>query len=149
MSDEIGKSILPFKIQPLLEFIMNKKKMNSTDALYYLYSSKLYKELPSDTAKFWYMSTPMLYDVLEKEKRGNRKKEIADSKIMLFLIFCIEQYKEATLHSGEEVISLFKTEGVFDFLSKHYDVLHTQGKAYIVDEIKLFLKHKKKKKSKV
>jgi hypothetical protein len=143
MNKEPGKAILPFKVEHLLRFIMEKKKMGSTDAMYYLYSSDLYKDLPSEATKYWYLSSPALYEMLEKEKRTGRKKESTDSKVMLFLIFCIESYKEDSSYTGEEVISLFRAEGVFDFLEQHFDVLHTQGKAYITEEIKLYLGEKK------
>lgn len=147
MNKEPGKAILPFKVEHLLRFIMEKKKMSSTDALYYLYSSELYKDLPSETTKYWYLSVPALYEMLEKEKLENRKKEnTIDSKVMLFLIFCIESYKEDTSYTSEEIVSLFRAEDVFDFLEKNFDILHTQGKAYITEEIKLYLKSRKKKK---
>lgn len=146
MNKEPGKAILPFKVEHLLRFIMEKKKMTSTDALYYLYSSDLYKVLPSEATKYWYLSVPALYEMLEKEKRKKRKNDSTDSKVRLFLIFCIESYKEAFSCTGEETVSLFRAEGVFDFLEKHFEVLHTQGRYYITEEIELYLGSKKKKK---
>lgn len=139
MSNDTGKAMLPFKAQQLLEMIMKKKKMNYTDALFYLYSSNLYKELPDENAKFWYLSTPALYEMLEEEKLKERGKENIASNLALFFTFCVEAYKEESSHSAEEIVGIFKAEGVFDFLRDNFEILHTQGQGYIAEEIVLFL----------
>ena len=61
-------------------------------------------------------------------------KEISD-----FIIFCIEYYKEKENLSGEYVYDLFNEYGVVDYLEKGYDVLHTQGKDWILEDIDKFL----------
>ena len=64
-------------------------------------------------------------------------KEISD-----FIIFCIEYYKEKESLSGEYVYDLFNEYGVVDYLEKGYDVLHTQGKDWILEDIDKFLSNR-------
>ena len=64
-------------------------------------------------------------------------KEISD-----FIIFCIEYYKEKENLSGEYVYDLFNEYGVVDYLEKGYDVLHTQGKDWILEDIDRFLSNR-------
>ncbi|MCL2391842.1 MAG: DUF3791 domain-containing protein [Oscillospiraceae bacterium] len=40
---------------------------------------------------------------------------------------------------GDEVISLFIQYGVFDYLTSFYDVLHSFGEKYIVENIDEFI----------
>lgn len=42
--------------------------------------------------------------------------------------------------SGKEVYNLFDKYKVFNYLKEGYDMLHTQGEAWIVNDIKEFLK---------
>lgn len=60
----------------------------------------------------------------------------ADSLAMsYFLAFCIEQYKQAKGLSGEQAMRTLSQHGVLDYLSEHYDVLHTQGHRWLVEEM--------------
>ena len=56
-----------------------------------------------------------------------------------------ECYARKHRQSGLEVFVLFKEKGVLAFLRNHFEVLHTQGDAYILEEIELFLKNRKQK----
>ncbi|WP_242651344.1 DUF3791 domain-containing protein [Clostridium tetani] len=38
--------------------------------------------------------------------------------------------------------NLFYENGITDFLIDNYDILHTQGKGYILSEIELFLQNR-------
>ena len=40
---------------------------------------------------------------------------------------------------GKDVANLFDKQGVIEFLISDYDILHTQGKEYILEEITRFL----------
>jgi hypothetical protein len=40
---------------------------------------------------------------------------------------------------GKEVFRLFKEYGVLDYLTSFYDVLHTFGEKYLVEDIDLFI----------
>jgi len=57
-----------------------------------------------------------------------------------FKVFCIEQYKTKHGLTGHEAVSLFEQYEVFDYLTDFYDVLHTFGTNYIVEDIEEFIK---------
>ncbi len=137
MKTESENPVLPFKIQELLEIIMKKRALNFLDALHYLYSSELYNGLFNESAKLWYLSSLSLYDKLGEEKRMKKK---SDSSKELFAIFCLENYKEYHNISAMQAFAVFTFYSVFDYLNNGYEILHTQGKAYIVDEINRFIK---------
>lgn len=61
-------------------------------------------------------------------------------KEMAFVIFCIENYKIHRNLSGKETVNLFNNYGVFDYLEQHFDVLHTTGDRFLVNDIDEFLK---------
>lgn len=58
-----------------------------------------------------------------------------DSDILFFVAFCIEGYKNKHGLSGEDASALFDRYGIKEYLSKHYDILHTQGMPWILEEI--------------
>ena len=60
-----------------------------------------------------------------------------------FKAFCFEAYKADKKLTGKETIELFEKYGVLDYLEACYDVLHTAGRAYIVEDIDLFIKARK------
>ena len=64
-----------------------------------------------------------------------------DKKINEFIVFCVEYYKERVSLSDKEVYDLFDKYGVIDYLENGYDVLHTQGKDWLMNDIDLFLKN--------
>jgi len=59
---------------------------------------------------------------------------------MEFKIFCLESYKTAHGLNGVSVIDIFKKYDVFDYITSFYDVLHSTGQQYIVEDIDLFIK---------
>jgi len=59
--------------------------------------------------------------------------------IVRFQVFCIEQYKNAHHMRGNEAYQLFEKYGVMAYLSEFYDVLHSFGAEYLVQEIDLFV----------
>ena len=63
-------------------------------------------------------------------------------KINEFIIFCIEVYKEENKLSGKEVYNLFEKYKVIDYLHDGYDVLHTQGDEWIMNDIDEYLKNR-------
>jgi len=65
------------------------------------------------------------------------------NKIQQFELFCLENYKIAKGITGKSALRDFKQYHVFNFLSSGYDVLHTQGKNYIVSEINDFIEQRK------
>lgn len=133
-SEGLGAAMLPFVMRDLVDTVMKRKTLPLEDALYYIYSSDLYRLLLDEHTKLWYSSTLSLYEALEKEKAGRRKKQ-KDREVLLFQAFCVENYRESRNVSAKETLLLFSNHGVFAFLHDNFEMLHTQGTAYILDAI--------------
>lgn len=56
-----------------------------------------------------------------------------------FVAFCIEQYKVANNLDGAAVAALFKSCGVTDYLYEYFDVLHSQSRQWLLEEIDDFI----------
>jgi hypothetical protein len=58
-------------------------------------------------------------------------------KQLEFAVFCIENVAEKLGKPGNEVYALLteKSDILDSYIIPHYDVLHTQGKGYIVNDI--------------
>jgi hypothetical protein len=145
MDVNTGKAMLPFKVQRLVGTIIDKKGLDVEDALGYLYSSELYKKLSTDSPLLWRLSTANLYDMLKNEKRKTRHSQNNSQPVLLFLSFCIENYKEHKQMSSDEVLYLFRKYDVIRFLTDGFDVLHTQGKKYIMTDIDRYIAGRKNK----
>jgi hypothetical protein len=137
----IEVAIMPFKLQQLVEIIMEKKQFGVEDAFHYLYTSNCYKLLLQEDTKLWYMSALGIYEWLEEEKKSEKTDH---PKLLLFYAFCLEKYKNFSKFSAEETLLNFRKYGVFDYLRDGFEVLHSQGENYIVNEIDLFIKARKK-----
>ncbi|MCI5524372.1 MAG: DUF3791 domain-containing protein [Spirochaetia bacterium] len=57
-----------------------------------------------------------------------------------FISWSIEMYASANSLNGRDVANEFAEKNVIDFLGEHYEVLHTQGKSYILATIEDFIK---------
>lgn len=53
----------------------------------------------------------------------------------MFVSFCIEQYAKAKNMTTEDVVNLFEQYGITEHFCEFYDVLHTQGHNWLVEEI--------------
>ena len=62
----------------------------------------------------------------------------------IFVSFCIEQYAKAKNMPPEVVVDLFERYGIAEHLCKFYDVLHTQGRQWLIEEIDKMLNDRKK-----
>ena len=56
-----------------------------------------------------------------------------------FLIYCIEQYKNAKKLTGKQVSELFNKYRVWDYIYSCFEALHTTGDNYIVEDIDLYI----------
>ena len=65
--------------------------------------------------------------------------------IAYFVSFCIEQYKNAKHLAGAETLQLLDKYKVLDYLSEHYEILHTQSRQWILEEIDELIKERQKK----
>lgn len=64
-----------------------------------------------------------------------RKQDIA-----YFISFCIEQYKNAKGISGADAVAFLSEYGVLEYLSEHWEVLHTQSRQWLVEDIDDFIR---------
>ena len=55
--------------------------------------------------------------------------------ILSFMAFCLEGYKNKHGLTGVATSELFDRHGIKQFLSDHYDILHTQWMPWILEEI--------------
>jgi hypothetical protein len=139
----LERTMLPFKLQQLITMIIQRKGFSLEDALQYLYSSELYKNLSTESSSLWFLSTLNLYEMLKKEKLSKRTMENSNSSILLFQVFCLENYKNDLKLSAEEALHLFMECRVFEYLQDVFEELHTQSKDYIITDIKKYIQRKK------
>ena len=142
-NSDIGQSMLPFVMRELSEIVMKKKALSLEDALRYIYSSGLYGLLINEDTKMWYSSTLSLYESLEKEKVKKRKKQNNNKDLLLFKMFCIENYRNKNNLSASDTLKLFTRNDVFKFLEDNFEMLHTQDEEYILDTITTYIKKNK------
>lgn len=65
------------------------------------------------------------------------------SKTLQFKAFCFEAYRADKKMTGRATMQLFKKYGVLDYLGDCYDVLHTTGRQYLVEDIDGFIAARK------
>ena len=63
-------------------------------------------------------------------------------KYMDFVIYCIEEYRNAKKLTGRQVIAIFNKYNVYDFIEKSYDALHTFSGEEIAWNISEYMKNK-------
>lgn len=63
--------------------------------------------------------------------------------IAYFVSFCIEQYKNAKHLRGAEAMNQLDEYKVLDYLSEHYEILHTQSHQWILEDIDEFIRLRK------
>lgn len=65
-----------------------------------------------------------------------------DKKINDFIVFCLEIYKSENGLTGKETYDLFEKYGLLEYLEEGYDVLHTQGDGWLMNDIDEYLKNR-------
>ncbi len=65
------------------------------------------------------------------------------SEKLEFTVFCFEAYRAEKRLTGREAMDLFKQYGVLGYLDTCYDVLHTTGRSYMIEDIDLFINARK------
>ena len=73
---------------------------------------------------------------MEQEKQNFSRKELE------FAVFCIENVAEKLGKAGNEIYNILaeKSDILDSYIIPCYDVLHTQSKSYIVDDILSYMK---------
>lgn len=64
---------------------------------------------------------------------------VKSEKELFFLSFCVEAFKMRHHMQGGAVLALFDRLGVTQYLTDHFEVLHTQGEKWIIDDIDKFI----------
>lgn len=57
-----------------------------------------------------------------------------------FTVFCLESYKQAHYITGKAALKVFNDYNVFGYIKSAYDVLHSTGQEYIVEDIDIYIK---------
>lgn len=135
--------IIPIKISALAEYVSRRKSISLGEALVYIYSNSMYKELYNEGAKWWYLSSEALYEEFEKSRKEHVIK--ASKEAFEFFTYTLEKYAINKGIGGLQVLALFKENDVDEYLLKHYDLLHTQGTSYVIDEIDRIIQRRKRK----
>lgn len=65
-----------------------------------------------------------------------------DKPLNDFVIFLLEEYKLKNNLSGKEAYDLFTKYDVFSYLEKNYELLHTLGKEYLLNDIKIYIQNR-------
>ena len=136
------ENIVPVKIASLAEYIAERRRISLDEALVYIYSNPMYKELYDEGAKWWYLSSDALYDEFEY-RRKTQVIEVS-REAFEFYVYTLEKYAIYRRISGLQALALFKEYEADDFLLKHYDLLHTQGTGYVIDEVQRYIDRRKK-----
>ena len=135
-------NIVPVKIASLAEYIAKRRNTSLDEALVYIYLNPMYKELYFEGAKWWYLSSEALYDEFEA-RRKVRAMEVSNPAFE-FYTYTLEKYALSRGISGLQAWALFKVYGADEFLLNHYDLLHTQGTGYVLDEVQRLIDKRKK-----
>ena len=136
------EQIVPIKISRLAEYVAQKRRIPLDDALAYLYVNPLYPRLYDEGAKWWYLGVEALYDEFEDARKKVSKAILPEQ--FEFYTYTMENYALAKGLSGLQAYALFKRFEVDDYLMDHYDLLHTQGTGYVMDEIDRFIQRRKR-----
>ncbi|MFD3158701.1 DUF3791 domain-containing protein (plasmid) [Haloimpatiens sp. FM7330] len=65
------------------------------------------------------------------------------NRIIDFTVFCVESYKQAHNMTGKAVVKTFNQYKVFEYIKNFYDVLHSTGQKYIVEDIDVYIKSRR------
>ena len=135
-------NIIPVKIANLAEYVAERRRISVDEALLYIYSNPMYKELYNEGAKWWYLSSDALYDEFE----ARRKAQVIETSMEAFefFVYTLEKYAISNRISGLQALAIFKEYRADEFLLTHYDLLHTQGTGYVLDEVQRFIDKRKK-----
>lgn len=67
-----------------------------------------------------------------------------NEEVLNFVVFMIESYKIKYNITGKETYDLFNKYDVFSYLIEGYDLLHTLGRDYLVNDVNEYIMNRKK-----
>ena len=135
-------NIIPIKISHLAAYVSKVKRISLDDALVYIYVNPMYERLYDENAKWWYLSTEALYE--EFELWRNRQNLDVPKEVFEFYTYCLENYVIRKQISGMRAWVIFKESGADKYVIDNYDLLHTQGLEYVLDDIQRFMNRRKR-----
>lgn len=135
-------NIIPIKISQLAAYVARVKRISLDDALVYIYVNPMYKKLYDEEAKWWYLSVEALYEEFEK-KRSRQNRDVSKEEFD-FYTYCLENYAIRKHISGMRAWVIFKESGADKYILDNYDLLHTQGLEYVLDDIQRFMNRRKR-----
>lgn len=135
------ENIVPIKISHLAEFVAKQKRISLDDALVYIFVNPMYKKLYDENSKWWYLSTEALYETFERSRK-QQERSVA-KEVFEFYTYCLEKYAKAFKSSGISTWGLFKETGADEYVLSNYDLLHTQGTEYLVEDLHRFITKRK------
>ena len=136
------ENIIPIKISHLAAYVSKMKRISLDDALVYIYVNPMYKKLYDEKAKWWYLSTEALYE--EFELWRNRQNREVPKEVFEFYTYCLENYAIRKQISGMRAWVIFKESSADEYIIDNYDLLHTQGSEYVLDDIQRFIDRRKR-----
>ena len=135
-------NIIPIKISHLAAYVSKVKRISLDDALVYIYVNPMYERLYDEEAKWWYLSTEALYE--EFERWRNRQSRTIPKEVFEFYTYCLENYAVRKQISGMRAWVIFKESSADEYVINNYDLLHTQGLDYVLDDVQRFINRRKK-----
>ena len=135
-------NIIPIKISQLAAYVARVKRISLDDALVYIYVNPMYKKLYDEEAKWWYLSVEALYEEFE-QKRSRQNRDVS-KEAFDFYTYCLENYAIRKHISGMRAWVIFKESGADKYILDNYDLLHTQGLEYVLDDIQRFMNRRKR-----
>lgn len=135
-------NIIPIKIAHLAEYVSERRRISLDEALVYIYSNDMYKELYNEKARWWYMSTEGLYEEFENKRKRHTVETTPEA--FEFFVYTLEKYALHKGIGGLQALAFLKEYDADLFLLKHYDMLHTQGTEYVIDEIQRYINRRKR-----
>lgn len=134
-------NIIPIKISHLAAYVSKLKRISLDDALVYIYVNPMYERLYDEDAKWWYLSTEALYEEFER-RRGRQNRDMS-KEVFGFYTYCLEHYALHKQISGIRAWVIFKESGADEYVIDNYDLLHTQGMEYLLDDIQRYINRRK------
>ena len=102
----------------------------------------MYERLYDENAKWWYLSTEALYEKFELWR--NRQNREVSKEVFEFYTYSMENYAIRKRISGMRAWVIFKESGADEYVIDNYDLLHTQGLEYVLDDIQRFINRRKR-----
>lgn len=132
MAHYIVKSLI---VKDVITMIMDKYSLSEREAEDKFYTSIVSDWLSDDSTGLYGYSPLRIFSLFEEQ--GIRESFIKNEDELLFAVFCIEHIAISLKTTGDKVYAALteKSDILNGYIIPCYDILHTQGKNYIVEDI--------------